>query len=140
MNGAICGDLSFSIRTTIQSMVSPYRLYSKTADLTTPGPANTWVFCDESMYSLNDGYLQLNLNAPGYPDVPAAYDLGGNCFSFADAHVEYRKWVWPGTTSAGLRNSPYAYPVTNSGQPWNSSGLDADWSWLRQHSSAQSGQ
>jgi hypothetical protein len=135
MNGAICGDLPNNIRINLQTFISGYRVYSKTADLTTPGPANTWVFCDESMYSLNDGFLQMNLNAPGYPDVPAAYDLSGNCFSFADAHVEDRKWVWPGTASAGLRNCPYAYGVTSSGVSWGSSGADSDWSWVRQHSS-----
>jgi prepilin-type N-terminal cleavage/methylation domain-containing protein len=132
MSGAICGDIP-TLRSQLQSFLGAYRLYSKTADLTTPGPANTWIFCDESMYSLNDGYLQPNVNSPGYPEVPAAYDLSGNCFSFADAHVEYRKWVWPGTASAGLRNCPYAYGATGS---WGSSGADSDWLWLRQHSSA----
>ena len=137
MNGAICGDLPASSRAQLQSIISPYRLYSKTADLSVPGPANTWIFCDESMYSLNDGYLEMKLNSPRYADIPAAYDIGGNCFSFADAHVEYRKWVWPGVTGAGLRNCPYAYGVTfiSSGQ-WQSAGTDMDWVWLRAHSSA----
>jgi len=137
MNGAMCGDLPANVRFNIQSFMSGFRVYSKTADLTVPRPANTWVFCDESMFTLNDGYLQVALSLPGYPDVPAAYDVGGNCFSFADAHVEYREWVWPGTTSAGLRNCPYRYGVTTSSSSWGSSGADTDWVWLRQHSSAQ---
>jgi len=136
MNGTIGGDLPAGVLSNIKSFIGSYRVFSKTADLTVPGPANTWIFCDESMYSLNDGYLQLNLSLPGYPDVPAAYDLGGNCFSFADAHVEYRQWVWPGTSSAGLKNCPYRYAVTG-GSPWDSSGADTDWAWLRQRSSAQ---
>jgi type II secretory pathway pseudopilin PulG len=137
MNGAICGDLPISTRSTIQSLIgNNYWIYSKTSDLSVPGPANTWIFCDESMYSLNDGYLQMHLTSPDYPDVPAAYDIGGNCFSFADAHVEYRKWVWSGITTAGLRNCPYAYHMQANGAHWPSSGVDLDWLWLRQHTSA----
>ena len=46
------------------------------------------------MYSLNDGYLQMGLNSFDYPDVPAAYHGGINCFTFADGHVEAHKWRW----------------------------------------------
>ena len=139
MNGAICGDLPAANRTQIQNLIgSNFRLYSKTSDLTAPTPANMWIFCDESMYTLNDGYFELHLNgSPRYPNVPAAYDIGGNCFSFADAHVEYRKWVWPGVPGTGVRNCPYAYGVTAAGVgQWNSAFTDVDWVWLRQHSSA----
>jgi prepilin-type N-terminal cleavage/methylation domain-containing protein len=112
-----------------------WRVYKKTGDLTTPSPAMAWVLCDENMYSLNDGYLQMFLLAYDYPDVPAAYHNGnGNCFTFADGHAEARKWVWPGTYYAGLRSCPYTQSV--SGSHWPSSGLDVDWLWLRARTSA----
>jgi hypothetical protein len=141
MSGAICGDVPISIRANIQSMMGGWRIYSKTADLTVPGPANTWIFCDESMYSLNDGYLQCNVVPVGtqsYPDVPAAYDVGGNCFTFADAHVEYRKWVYhTKNADTGLLNTPYAYNQIGTGNPaMRSDGFDPDWKWLREHTSA----
>jgi type II secretory pathway pseudopilin PulG len=146
MNGAICGDLPNSIRIAIQGYMGVYLLYSKTSDLTKPGPANTWIFCDESMYSLEDGYFQLKASSPDYPNVPAAYDIGGNCFSFADAHVEYRKWVWPGVAApfpgaigAGVKTCPYAYGVEANSQHWGSAGTDVDWLWLTQHASALPG-
>jgi hypothetical protein len=51
-----------------------------------------WIFCDESMHNLNDGFLQINLNSFDYPHVPAAYHGGnGNCFTFGDGHVEAKK-------------------------------------------------
>ena len=112
-----------------------WRIYKKVGDLTSPTPAMAWIFADESMYSLNDGYLQMNLNVPNYPDVPAAYHGGnGNCFTFADTHAEAHKWLWPGTATAGLRTCPYAKGVT--GSYWPSSGQDVDWLWLRARSSA----
>jgi prepilin-type N-terminal cleavage/methylation domain-containing protein len=142
MNAALVGDLAnmgpdgaaaFRDMTT---MILGYKLFVKVNDLTAcPGPVNTWVFCDESMYSLNDGYLQMDLKEPGYPDVPAKYDCNGNCFSFIDGHTEYRKWKWSTNIRAGLLNCPYAYGQVNGGMHWPSSGLDVDWLWLREHTS-----
>ena len=110
-----------------------WRNYKKVSDLTCPSPAMAWIFCDENMYSINDGFLQMNLNSPDYPDVPAAYHGGnGNCFTFADAHAEVHKWLWPGSGGAGVKTCPYAKNV--SGGHWGSSGQDVDWKWLRERS------
>jgi len=113
-----------------------WRIYRKMSDLTQPTPANAWIFADETMYTLNDGYLQCDLATPGYPDVPAKYHSGGNCFSFADGHTEYRKWKYvTSDPTVGLLNAPYAKNVVNGGTRWGSSGLDVDWKWLREHTS-----
>lgn len=113
---------------------SGWRTYRKMSDLTAPLPALTWIFCDENMYSLNDGFLQMSLATPDYPDVPANYHDGvGNCFTFADGHGEPKKWMWSSRVG-GLRGCPYAKNVT--GSHWQSSGLDVDWFWLRDRTSA----
>lgn len=113
-----------------------WRIYKKVSDLNDPLPSMAWIFCDENMYSLNDGYLQMNLNAPDYPDVPANYHGGkGNCFTFADGHGETYNWKWPGSGGSGLLNCPYAYG--RSGGHWGSSGLDVDWFWLRQRTAGR---
>jgi prepilin-type processing-associated H-X9-DG protein len=93
-----------------------------------------WIFCDENMYSLNDGFLQMGLNSLDYPDVPAAYHGGANCFSFADGHAEAHLWEWKGTYYAGLMNCPYQYGVR--GTHWQSSGSDVDFSWLKARTSS----
>jgi type II secretory pathway pseudopilin PulG len=115
---------------------SGWRLYKKCSDLTAPSPAMAWVFCDESMYSLNDGLLQLGLNSFDYPDIPAAYHGGANCFTFADGHAEAHRWrctVAP--AGYGLLNCPY---VKGNTVPFHGAfnGLDVDFLWLRSHASA----
>ena len=112
-----------------------WKQYAKTRDLNCPTPANAWIFCDESMYTLNDGFMQLNLNAPDYPDVPASYHGGGNCFSFADGHAESHRWLWTGAPGFGLLTVPYVKGRTGTHYP--SSGQDSDWIWLQQHSACQ---
>lgn len=135
MNAAMIGHIPPGNRTTLETMISYpiWQLFVKTGDFTKLSPVNAWIFCDESMSTLNDGYLQMSLQSPLYPDVPANYDCGGNSFSFADGHVEYRKWLWPGLPTAGIRNAPFTYGSRASN--WPSSGQDLDWLWLRDHTS-----
>ena len=112
-----------------------WRTYKKLGDLSNPSPAMAWIFCDESMYTLNDGFLQMGLNSFDYPDIPAAYHAGnGNCFTFADAHAEVKRWRWNGTYFAGIKNCPYAKDV--KGTHWPASGLDVDWYWLKDRTSS----
>jgi prepilin-type N-terminal cleavage/methylation domain-containing protein len=112
-----------------------WRIYSRMSDLTTLRPAMAWIFADETMYSLNDGYLQMNLNAPDYPDVPAAYHGGINCLTFADGHGEPHRWKWLGPSGYSILNCPYAYGMV--GTHWQSSPQDVDWLWLRERSAAR---
>jgi prepilin-type N-terminal cleavage/methylation domain-containing protein/prepilin-type processing-associated H-X9-DG protein len=138
MNGALMGKISNT--STYQGYIGAgYRLYFKANDLAVPGAAHLWVFCDESMWSLNDGYMQVSCANPNWPDVPAAYDCGGNGFSFADGHVEYRKWIWGG--AADLKACPYQYGVHPGGGYWGGNGgvpaNDSDWLWYRDHSSSK---
>lgn len=117
-----------------------WRFYRKTSDLTCPQPALAYIFADEGMYTLNDGFLQMNLNSPDYPDVPANYHAGGNCLTFADGHGEPRKWKWGGLPGQGLRNVPYKKYVTATSGGYGrtgSSGQDVDWLWLRERSACR---
>lgn len=126
MNSCMVGDIP-TAGITYPGM-SGWLLFRKLTQLTVLRPVDAWIFADESMYSLNDGYLQMDLNQPQYPDVPANYHGKGNCFSFADGHVETRKW------KGSLANVPYVYKVTGSQWP-AASGSDPDWLWFRQHTS-----
>jgi prepilin-type N-terminal cleavage/methylation domain-containing protein len=148
MNPAMIGDLDrmgplgADAVQKMTSMVAGWKLFKKASDVNCLGPANTWVFCDETMYTLQDGYLQCSLSTPGYPDVPGKYDCGGNCFSFVDGHTEYRKWKYlTSDPKSSILNAPYAFGVRGPGGgiSQNSSGLDPDWKWLREHTSCPPG-
>jgi prepilin-type processing-associated H-X9-DG protein len=103
-----------------------WRYYAKGSDLTCPTPKNAFIFTDESMASLNDGYLQVRFSFSQYPDVPAAYHEGAGSFSFADGHVELRRWSGP-----TLPSVPYRYGYLQNAVV--TSGSDPDWRWLTNH-------
>lgn len=76
-----------------------FRIYKKMSDLTSPGPAMTWVFLDEREDSINDGEFVVSMF--GYPsnpgqwmlvDYPASYHGQAGGLSFADGHSEIRRW------------------------------------------------
>src|SRR5687767_13501902 len=69
MNPALVGDLWGLVPGIVAQMGSMintnnWRLFRKVNDLNCISVANVWVFADEAMYSLNDGYLQCNLTTP----------------------------------------------------------------------------
>lgn len=107
---------------------NPGMVYVKTPDLTCPTPANAFILCDESMYTLNDGYLQVDTHGGSFPDVPAAY-LDGACgFGFADGHADLHRWQ-----TTALTIVPYKAGVTGS-YPAVPGGLrNVDWIWFAQH-------
>lgn len=110
-----------------------YANYIKTSDLSCPGPANEWIFADESMCSINDGFLQVSMGSPRYPDVPAAYHGKVNCFTFGDGHGEAHKWL--GTTLTDDSKCPYRFGIhTGSVSTYAS---DPDWLWMSNHSSCK---
>lgn len=144
MNPALVGDLARVAPVAADDMarmIGSWKLFTKVTQLNCIGVGNIWVFCDESMLTLNDGYLECKMDSPGYPDVPAKYHQDGNVFSFADGHTERKKWLYAtADPTAGLRNAPYAKDRTKpSNMLWGSSGLDEDWKWLRQHTSCPPG-
>ena len=127
MNGQVLGGLRGNI-TPLLYYNPGWRVYMKGSDLIQPSPANLFVFADESIASLNDGFLQIDSNSPRFPDVPGSYLNGGCGFSFADGHGEIHRWqtsvlripVYPGT----IQNNIFV------------TGQNADWLWLTKHASS----
>jgi prepilin-type N-terminal cleavage/methylation domain-containing protein len=87
-----------------------FRVYTKTSDMTEPGPASTWVVLDEREDSINDAFWVLSME--GYPnatrtkivDYPASYHNGAGGLSFADGHSEIKKWIDPRTKPIVAKN------------------------------------
>jgi prepilin-type processing-associated H-X9-DG protein len=130
------GQMGSEVASLDETQYNPgWAAYSKTTSLTTLPPVRAFIFCDESMFSLNDGYLQMGLNDPSYPDVPANYHGGNNSFGFADGHAEIHKWL-----GRVLPFTPYQTGVTEqspggNGAPFSGGVVDTtltdrDWQWL----------
>ena len=73
-----------------------WKQFKKTTELTDLKPSDGWIFTEEHPDSINDGFLQMSLNSVNtFVDVPGANHGGSGTFSFADGHVEGRRWTAP---------------------------------------------
>lgn len=108
-----------------------FRYFRREADLAGGNPSKTFVFTDERYDSLNDGSFHVSMS--GYrkdrgilkiANLPGRYHNNAGSFSFADGHVETRKWTHPMT----LR------PYLEKGFPWiDPSPGNNDVRWLQEH-------
>jgi prepilin-type N-terminal cleavage/methylation domain-containing protein len=106
---------------------APALQYVKQSDIIRPVPSDVYVFCEESPYTINDGYMQISSQPAkaGFPDVPAAY-LGKACgFSFADGHAEVHRWQ-----TDVLVNAKATSPTLTSGKN------NPDWIWFSTHAAS----
>jgi prepilin-type N-terminal cleavage/methylation domain-containing protein/prepilin-type processing-associated H-X9-DG protein len=73
----------------------------KTSELITPGPSDSWLFCDEHPDSIDDGIFYTNPNATtgtgSFTEIPGSLHAGACGVSFADGHAEIHKWTDPKT-------------------------------------------
>lgn len=82
----------------------PYVVFRKTSDIQPMGPSNAFVFINEHPDSLNFGDLAVAMNDGAPPrgiyiiDYPASNHNGSGALSFADGHVDMKKWIDPRTT------------------------------------------
>jgi prepilin-type processing-associated H-X9-DG protein/prepilin-type N-terminal cleavage/methylation domain-containing protein len=56
-------------------------------------PVEIFVFVEEHPDSINDGYFLNHIESRLWNDLPASYHNGAANISFADGHVEIRKWL-----------------------------------------------
>ena len=108
-----------------------YRVYYHESDMLTPGPAMTFVFVDEPMDRINDGFFVTDMLT--YPtttkdiyDYPAQYHNGAASFSFADGHSQLKKW-----TTTQLLQPPQWNKTLN--YPTRLKAFNPDVFWLMDH-------
>ncbi|MBI3191304.1 MAG: hypothetical protein HYZ36_01480 [Pedosphaera parvula] len=83
-----------------------FKVYDRMIDITDPSPGGLFVFIDEREDSLNDACLLFDMNGfdPREPsvfrivDYPGSYHNRGATLSFADGHVESKRWLDPRTS------------------------------------------
>ena len=76
-----------------------YNIYRKTSDFLAPPACYVWVFIDESLLTINDGFFGQYPTGSTVNDCPASYHNQAGGLSFADGHAEIHKWKDPGLLS-----------------------------------------
>jgi prepilin-type processing-associated H-X9-DG protein len=105
-----------------------YRQFLKLGDLTsTP---DIFVFIEEHPDSINDGYFVNRAYSFEWNDLPASYHDGAANLSFADGHVERRRWL-NATTKRPARPDGAGLPVRVAESD------RADFAWLMQRASVR---
>ncbi len=127
---------SYSMNAYVGWAVSPdelnpyYRVFSTTADMVGPSPANIFVFQD--VHPDNICYPAFVVRMPGeleqFFHYPSSLHNGRGVVAFADGHAETHRWVDPRTTP----------PVTGGVLAhWNDSPGNADLAWIRERTSCR---
>ena len=101
------------------------RVFRKMGQLNVPGPTMTFFLMDENPYTINDGYVVVDITKPNYwVETPASYHKGAGGISFCDGHVEIKKW----------RDSKL---LTARGNDIASDPNSADYAWLAERSTTK---
>jgi prepilin-type N-terminal cleavage/methylation domain-containing protein/prepilin-type processing-associated H-X9-DG protein len=109
---------------------APYHTFKKIGELTGPfSPTMAFIFLDESAYTINDGYFQVDMINLKFNDFPASYHGGSGSFSFADGHAEIKKWLGSETKVPVVHGSV----GPSSGVSISSPEAIQDLGWLRSH-------
>jgi prepilin-type N-terminal cleavage/methylation domain-containing protein len=121
------------------------KFYLKLSNITfNPGPSDLIVFIEENMYSMNDGFLEVDCDftaTPGtyagqaqFPDLPGSYHKWSTGVSFADGHAEIHKWVTAALQKPVVFGVGYPQPVVTAGNPTGPTATD--WYWFTSHCAA----
>ena len=78
-----------------------YRVYTKSSDLASDSPANRFVFIDVNPASICTPGFGVDMSQQTFVHYPSSLHNGVGVVSFADNHVESRKWH-DGRTLQGL--------------------------------------
>ena len=79
------------------SLDSNYRVYLKSSDLAVDSPAMRFVFIDVNPASICTPAFGMDMSLQTFVHYPSSLHRGMGVISFADGHVESRKWVDPRT-------------------------------------------
>jgi prepilin-type N-terminal cleavage/methylation domain-containing protein len=102
----IAGD-TISPCNSVKQLNTGYECYIKLSDFRKLPPVEAFVFLDENVTSINDGWFWVDPTAASgngqYRDLPAINHNNASAFSFADGHALIYKWrdVFPAAVPGG---------------------------------------
>jgi len=87
---------SYGMNWALASEVTRYfKVAHKYSDIVSPPPAQTFVFIDQHPDYMSDQHFHMFLDkglSSSFADIPASRHNGSGTLTFADGHVERRKW------------------------------------------------
>jgi prepilin-type N-terminal cleavage/methylation domain-containing protein/prepilin-type processing-associated H-X9-DG protein len=95
-----------------QEQETPFRVFIKDKDLAAGMPSGVWVFIDENVATLDDGWFLVTMDdSRPFAKLPANRHLNGYNLSFADGHAEFYRLrsataLVPETQSAANAEAP----------------------------------
>lgn len=111
----------------------PYRLFVNENQLVNPLPSAAWVFTDEHADSIDDGFFRVDMSQTNsWANLPASYHDDQGMYSYADGHVEPRRWT--DVSIAGRPVSRVAYTTFSA-----SASTATDLVWLQMHTTSLAG-
>lgn len=112
--------------------ITGWAYFTKSATMARPGPSKTWVFIEESPYSIDDGFFALDpRNSTQWFNSPAVLHGNGSVLSYADGHSAVRVW-----TDTSMINEKPATPSGNTDN-WPASSGSGDLPWFISVSTAK---
>ena len=90
-----------------------------------PAPANIFVFIEEHPDTINDGYFVNTWDQIKWGNLPASFHNGAGNLSWADGHVERRRWI-ANTVRPAIKSGAGGGFVPSP---------TTDYLWLRDHAS-----
>jgi prepilin-type processing-associated H-X9-DG protein len=101
-----------------------YLSYTKQSGFTRPGPTETWVFTEESPYSIDDAFFAVDPTEPTkWNNSPAVLHGQSSTMSWADGHATIKKW----TDSNMISEKPSTPGGNTDGTPASPSSGDCIW-------------
>jgi len=111
---------------------SQARIYNKESNIVQPGPDMIFVFIDENLNTLDDGYFAGSPGLPGkWINVPSTRHGDGAGLSFADGHAEIKRW----TDQTVLNQNAPGWKSTSGTLTYPSDPNSGDNAWLEQRES-----
>lgn len=125
---AMVGDAGEFSQTGVNVNNPTYRQFFKLTQI--PQPSRIFVFIEEHPDSINDGYFLNRLLTMRWVDLPASWHGGRANVTFADGHLEARRWLDTSTRPPSRPDSahlPFAVPANEQ----------SDYAWLKERTSLE---
>jgi prepilin-type N-terminal cleavage/methylation domain-containing protein len=105
--------------------IQGYHVYTKFSTMARPGPSKTFVFIEESPYTIDDGFFALDpRQTTTWFNSPAVLHGNASEMSYGDGHAEARQW-----TDSSMINERPATPAGNTDN-WPASSTSGDLQWI----------